>query len=91
MGRRRIDGHGITDELVQHAGLNAHGLLVSHILYQLRDAVDALPGQGGGVQHRRILQEADFIPQILRKAQGGLVILVREHIPLIDNDNDALA
>lgn len=91
MHRRRVDGNGIADELVEDARLDAHRLLLGHVAHEVRHARDALARQGRGIEHRRVLQEAELVAQFLGEAQRRLIVLVRVDIPLVDDDDDALA
>ena len=91
MGWWRINGYGIPNQFIQHAGLNTHGLLICHIFYQLRNSMNTLTSQGRSIYYRSILQEADFITKILSKPQGRLVVLIWEYIPFVYHNNNALA
>ena len=58
------------DQLIEDAGLDAHGLLLGHILHQFGPTAHSLAREGGSVEHRSVLQKAQLLPQVFREAQG---------------------
>jgi hypothetical protein len=65
VGGRLHSRLGIRKNIVEHPGRNAHSALVVNIVYELENAVDPLPGDGGDKQDRRVRHEAEIAHYVL--------------------------
>ena len=89
--RRRLDARGrIFKNVVEHAGRNAHGVLVGNGVDHLEELVDPLASKRRNKQHRRVGHiaqvPADIVGHLLHR-----VCVFFDHVPLVDDDDAGLS
>lgn len=83
IGRSRIDGHGIHDNIVEDTGRNSCILALTDAFNQLWQLVQALLGLSRDKDDRSITQELEIIPNIFFPLAGRVVVFFN-CIPLVD-------
>ena len=89
--RRRLDARlRVGEDVVEHAGGDAHGALVVDKVDELEQPLGALAGQGRDEQHRRVGHEAQVAQDVLAHFFHGAGLFV-DQVPLVHNDDGRLA
>ena len=83
-------GRGPGQQLVQHARGHAQGVLLVHILDQLKQAVNALAGFGADEDDGGIAHKAEIVHQLFAHRVHGLVVLFHG-VPLVHGNDAGLA
>ena len=87
----RLDARGgIFENVVEHAGRDAHGVLVRYGVDHFKELVDPLTGQRGDEQHRRVGHIAQVAADIVRHLLHRVRVFF-DHVPLVDDDDARLA
>ena len=85
----RLVEHGLAQEGVELAGGHALVAVVPDLAGELDEATDALAGEGGDKDNRRVADELKGLAHALLEVVVSLVILL-DRIPLIDQQGHAL-
>ena len=89
--RRRLDARlRVGEDVVEHAGGDAHGALVVDKVDELEQPLGALAGQGRDEQHRRVGHEAQVAQDVLAHFLHGAGLFVNQ-VPLVHDDDGRLA
>ena len=82
--------HGVAQQLVQLGGGHAPPQVFAHARCCFQHLAHALPGLGRNEQHRRIGNKFERLADLFLK-NGERVVLFFDQVPLVDDDDRALA